>query len=278
MGEVMAKGLGLIDDVEKCNCRIITVAGGKGMLGEVGLDLEALIGKKVSRKVYVASIPEKSYNMIMGTDLLRPSECFVKFKLNKWRVKLGNRSYRVHSALSCEDKIKINVGNVKVEEKEYKKLFDCITYKEGEKLKATKRIKNGIDLIDDRAVYSKPQRYPLAFREIIQEHVKEMLATGVIRESVSTFNSPLWVVPKKLDKSGVQKYRVVVDYRELNKRTKTEKYPLSRLEEMIDRMAGSEVFSVIDLKSAYHQIPARDIEKTSFQSERGKYEFVRMSG
>ncbi|KAL1131213.1 hypothetical protein AAG570_010831 [Ranatra chinensis] len=241
MGEKMAKGLGLKDDIEKCDCRIITVAGGKGMLGEVGLDLEALIGKKVIRKVHVASIPEESYNMIVGTDLLRPSECFVRFKRHKWRVKLGNKSYRVHSTLSFEDKIK---GE---------------TYKEGEKLKATKRIKHGIDLIDDRAVYSKPRRYPVAFREIIQEHVKEMLATGVIRESVSTFNSPLWVVPKKLDKYGVQKYRVVVDYRELNKRTKTEKYPLPRLEEMIDRMAGSEVFSVIDLKSGYHQIPMEAI-------------------
>ncbi|KAL1129574.1 hypothetical protein AAG570_012519 [Ranatra chinensis] len=124
----------------------------------------------------------------------------------------------------------------------------------------------------------KPRRYPVAFQEIIREHIKEMLDTGVLRESVSTFNSPLWVVPKKLDKSGVQKYRVVVDYRELNKRTKTEKYPIPRLEEMIDRMSGSEIFSVIDLKSGYLQIPmeTRDIEKTSFQFERGKYEFVRM--
>ncbi|KAL1130312.1 hypothetical protein AAG570_013250 [Ranatra chinensis] len=81
-------------------------------------------------------------------------------------------------------------------------------------------------------------------------------------------------VPKKLDKTGIQKYTVVVDYRELNKRTKSEKYPLPRLEEMIDRMAGSQIFSVIDLKSGYHQIEMEsgDIEKTSFQFERAEEE------
>jgi hypothetical protein len=71
---------------------------------------------------------------------------------------------------------------------------------------------------------------------------------------------------------------MVVDFRELNKRTKTEKYPLPRLEEMLDKMAYSTVFSVLDLKAGYHQIKMarKDVEKTAFQFGRGKYEFVRM--
>ncbi|KAL1129487.1 hypothetical protein AAG570_012432 [Ranatra chinensis] len=216
--------------------------------------------------------------MVLGTDLLRPSECYVRCKKSNWRVKLGKKSYRVFETIEPVGETQINVASVKVKEIKFKGLFDEIAYKEGEKLQSTKRVKHSIELIDNRPVYSKPRRYPVAFREIIREHIKEMLNMGVIRESVSTFNSPLWVVPKKLDKSGVQKYRVVVDYRELNKRTKTEKYPLPRLEEMLDRMVGSEVFSVIDLKSGYHQIPMEpgDIEKTAFQFERGNYEFVRM--
>ncbi|KAL1124816.1 hypothetical protein AAG570_001437 [Ranatra chinensis] len=188
------------------------------------------------------------------------------------------KEFRVRETEKLDGPIEINIVNVDGESGKFRKLFEKLTYKEGEILEATKRIKHRIDLIDDRPTYSKPRRYPVAFREIIREHIKEMLDTGVLRESVSTFNSPLWVVPKKLDKSGVQKYRVVVDYRELNKRKKTEKYPLPRLEEMIDRMSGTEIFSVFDLKSGYHQIPmeTRDIEKTSIQFERGKYEFVRM--
>ncbi|KAL1110617.1 hypothetical protein AAG570_008145 [Ranatra chinensis] len=278
MGEKIVEKLGLVDKIKMCDCEMVTVAGKKKMIGEVEINLKGLMGIDRKRVVHVASIPGKSHDMIMGTDLLGPGECYVRFKHKNWRVKLGQKSYRVRETEKLEEPIEINIVNINGGSGKFRKLFEKLTYKEGEILEVTKRIKHRIDLIDDRPTYSKPRRYHVTFREIIREHINEMLDTGVLRESVSTFNSPLWVVPKKLDKSGVQKYRVVVDYRELNKRTKTEKYPLPRLEEMIDRMSGSEIFSVIDLKSGYHQIPmeTRDIEKTSFQFERRKYEFVRM--
>jgi hypothetical protein len=84
---------------------------------------------------------------------------------------------------------------------------------------------------------------------------------------MSPFCSPLWVVPKPLDAQGKPRYTKVVDYREHNKRTKTEKYSLPRLEEMLDRMAYSNVFTVLDLKAGYHQIRIHKegIEKTAFQ-------------
>lgn len=64
----------------------------------------------------------------------------------------------------------------------------------------------------------------------------------------------------------------------MNKRTKTERYPLPRLEEMLDKMSGAKVFSTLDLKAGYHQIrmSEKDMEKTAFQFGRGKFEFVRM--
>ncbi|KAL1130339.1 hypothetical protein AAG570_013277 [Ranatra chinensis] len=90
--------------------------------------------------------------------------------------------------------------------------------------------------------------------------------------------SPLWVVPKTLDAQGNPRYRVVVDFKELNKYTRPEKYPLPRLVEMLDRMNGATVFSLLDLKAGYHQIRMHeaDCEKTAFQFGRGKYEFTRM--
>ncbi|KAL1130113.1 hypothetical protein AAG570_013052 [Ranatra chinensis] len=219
-------------------------------------------------KVHIAEIPEKLYDMILGTDLMRPLRCHVKFKRGNWRVRLGKKSYRVWGETDGEQQTGVQIISEGTLQQKTMESFYDVTYKEGGKLSTTDRVRHSV----------KPRRYPVAFREIIKEHIKEMLETGVIRESVSTYNSPLWVVPKKLDKSGVQKYRVVVDYRELNKRTKSKKYPLPRLEEMLDRMTGSKVFSIIDLKSGYHQImmEPRDIEKTAFQFERGKYEFTRM--
>ena len=105
-----------------------------------------------------------------------------------------------------------------------------------------------------------------------------MLQQGIIRPSKSEFNSPLWVVLKKADESGKQQYRAVVDYRELNKATKSEKDPLPRIEEILDRMGGARVFSVLDLKSGYHRIRMHpdDSPKSAFMFERGHYEFTRM--
>ncbi|KAL1129526.1 hypothetical protein AAG570_012471 [Ranatra chinensis] len=105
-----------------------------------------------------------------------------------------------------------------------------------------------------------------------------MLERGVIRKSVSRFCSSLWFVPKPPAGDGTPRHRVVVDFRELNKRTRTERYPLPRLEEMLDRMHGAKVFSIVDLKAGYHQIRMHsgDVEKTAFQFERGKYEYLCM--
>ena len=77
---------------------------------------------------------------------------------------------------------------------------------------------------------------------------------------------------------GKPKHRLVIDFRELNRRTRDEKYPLPRIEDILDRMSGSRVFSVLDLKSGYHQIQMaeEDIPKTAFSFERGHFEFVRM--
>ncbi|KAL1129462.1 hypothetical protein AAG570_013988 [Ranatra chinensis] len=108
------------------------------------------------------------------------------------------------------------------------------------------------------------------------EQIRKMLEQGVIRKSESPFCSPLWVVPKPVASDGTPRYRVVVDCTELNKRTSTERYP--RLDDMLDRMNGAKVFSILDQKAGYHQIRMHpgDIEKTAFQFDRGKYEYLRM--
>ena len=105
-----------------------------------------------------------------------------------------------------------------------------------------------------------------------------MLEQGIIRESVSPYCSPLVVVPKSTDPDGKPNYRVVIDYRELNKRTKTEKHSVLRPDEILEKMTAATVFSTQDLKAGYCQIRLEpwDMGKTAFQFERKKYEFVRM--
>jgi len=80
---------------------------------------------------------------------------------------------------------------------------------------------------------------------------------------------------KKKDGSS----RLCVDYKQLNKMTIKNKYPLSRIDDLMDQLHESSVFSKIDLRSDYHQILVKDdddVQKTAFRSRCGHYEYVVM--
>jgi IS1 family transposase len=100
-----------------------------------------------------------------------------------------------------------------------------------------------------------------------------MLAEGVIRPSSSNYASPVTLVPKK-DGSTL----FCVDYRRLNDITIKDQYPLPLIQDIFDHLGGSTIFSTIDLKSGYWQIPVAEehIHKTAFRCHRGLFEFTKM--
>ena len=118
-----------------------------------------------------------------------------------------------------------------------------------------------------------PRRLPFAYREEAKCQVTELLNQGVILPSCSSLASPI-VLAKKKD----GKFRFCIDHRKSNAVTKNDAHPLTRVENLLDALNGSQYFSTLDLRSGYWQIGGapEDREKTAFTTSDGLWEFVRL--
>nr|GEZ20943.1 putative reverse transcriptase domain-containing protein [Tanacetum cinerariifolium] len=103
-----------------------------------------------------------------------------------------------------------------------------------------------------------------------ESQLTELSDKGFIRPSSSPWEAPVLFVKKK-DGS----FRMCIDYRELNKLTVKNRYPLPRIDDLFDQLQGSSIYSKIDLRSGYHQLRVReqDILKTAFRTRYGHYKF-----
>ena len=121
----------------------------------------------------------------------------------------------------------------------------------------------------------KAKIYPLSRNQEIelQKYIQENKAKGFIRESTSPWGFPILFVPKK---DGT--LRLCVDYRQLNKVTKKNSYPLPLISELQDRLQGSEWFTALDLRGAYNLIRMGEgeEEKTAFRTRYGTFEYCVM--
>ena len=88
----------------------------------------------------------------------------------------------------------------------------------------------------------------------------------IITKSTSPWNAPLIVIPKKVDCSGKQKFRICVDFRKLNNITIGDVFPIPNINDILDQLGNSKYYTTLDLASGYHQVSvhAEDRAKTSF--------------
>ena len=118
-----------------------------------------------------------------------------------------------------------------------------------------------------------PYRMAPAELKELKMQMEELLSKGFVKTSTSSWGAPVLFVKKK-DGS----LRLCIDYRQLNKVTIRNQYPLPRIDDLFDQLQGAKVFSKIDLRSGYHQLKVRreDVPKTAFKTRYGHYEFLVM--
>nr|GEU63967.1 putative reverse transcriptase domain, ribonuclease H-like domain, aspartic peptidase domain protein [Tanacetum cinerariifolium] len=118
-----------------------------------------------------------------------------------------------------------------------------------------------------------PYRLVPTERQELSNQLKQLQEKGFIQPSSSLWGAPVLFIKKK-DGS----FRMCIDYRELNKLTIKNRYPLPRIDELFDQLQGSRYFSKIDLRSGYHQLRVRedDISKTAFRTRYRHFEFTVM--
>ena len=139
------------------------------------------------------------------------------------------------------------------------------------------RIFHSIETIDDRPVFTKtyvlgPEKQAEAVRQ-----VNEMLEMGIIRPSTSPWNSSPVLTPKQ--PLHLKLYRFAIDFRKVNSKTISDRYPLPTQQQIMAYISNSTVYSSLDLRSAFWQsfIDPKDCHKTAFSvTGLGHFEFIRL--
>ena len=131
------------------------------------------------------------------------------------------------------------------------------------------------NLTDDcHPIASKSRRYSFDDRKFIENETQRLLREGIIEPS----NSP-WRAQIVVTKDDNHKKRLAIDYSQtVNRFTQLDGYPLPRVDDTVNKIAQYRVFSTIDLRSAYHQVPIRNEDKpyTAFESSGSLYQFTRI--
>ena len=213
----------------------------------------------------VTIVDKMTHDILLGDDSLRALGAVVDY--NTASVHLAGKNFQSHPLRRGE----LRMAMTEVEK--WIELRPNVFALDGAQNGRMPSKKMRIDTGSHPPIRQRAYRTPLSKRIQVEEELQKMLDEGVIRPSKSEWASPITLVPKK-DGS----IRFCVDYRKVNAATRKDAHPLPLIQDIFDSLTGAKIFSTLDLKSGYWQIPVHeeDVKKTAFITHTGLYEFVRM--
>ncbi|GKV15260.1 hypothetical protein SLEP1_g26056 [Rubroshorea leprosula] len=245
-------------DISDCELHVDTPLGGVMTTREVCRTMDIYVdGRQLSASLFVLDISD--FDIILGMDWL--SKHFASIDCHR---KLG-------FLVSVTDASSVTS---RLEDIPMVREFPDVFPEDLPGLPPDREVEFAIDLVPGTGPVSKaPYRMAPAELKELKVQLKELLEKRFIRPSVSPWGAPVLFVKKK-DGS----LRLCIDYRELNKVTVKNRYPLPRIDDLFDQLKGAQVFSKIDLRSGYHQVKIKpdDVPKTAFRTRYGHYEFIVM--
>jgi hypothetical protein len=213
----------------------------------------------------------------------------VTFKTNKLKFdELNNFDVVDMSSMSRDEKILkiIRKNNDHIIDPKLKFKFEKIITEntnifalEDEPLTTNNFYKQKLRVTDNVPVYTRNFRTPFALKDELNNQVKDLIKNNVIEPSISEYSSPIFLVPKKpLPGTTAKRYRLVVDFRLLNKKLIGDVYPIPNLEATLDQLGKAKYFSVVDCQAGFHQIELEESSRdfTSFNTELGSFRFKRV--
>lgn len=153
---------------------------------------------------------------------------------------------------------------------EYRDVFSTNDHDLG----TTTIIKHQIVPKSDKVVYRRQYRHSEEQHKLIDEEVEKLLKSGVIKESMSPFNNPVLMVPK----SEPGKWRFCLDCRYINDLTEDQYFPIPLIDEAMDGLAGSSIFSTMDMTSGYHQVELEEeaSQMCAFSTRKGHFQYTKL--
>nr|GEU31321.1 hypothetical protein [Tanacetum cinerariifolium] len=238
-----------------------------GMLVSTNTILRGCALNLVNHLFEIELMPIKlgTFDVIIGMDWLILHDAVIVCGKKEVHVALKKRTLVVKGD-DCVSRLKV-VSCMKV-----KKYVDRGSYffvaQVIEKEPAERRLED-VPVISAPVARAPYRLAPSEMKELAKQ-LQELSDKGFIRPSSSPWGAPVLFVKKK-DGS----FRMCIDYRELNKLTIKNRYPLPRIDDLFDQLQGSSVYSKIDLRSGYHQlrVQEKDIPITAFRTRYGYYEF-----